>query len=326
MELIKIETNNGKQAVSGRELHRFLEVGRDFTTWMKQMIGYGFTKDTDYVVYTENGENLQGGRPSQDYILSLDMAKQICMLQRSDKGMQARAYFIECEKKLQAAQVQALPHDYLSALKALVTSEEAKQEAIAKVEAQNKTIGFLKPKAEITDAFIERGHAVGFRDVAKELKVKENVLRRLLEGNRIAYRQGNRWKPYAKSMERGWMIVKDVMTDRFSVPQALFTMEGKDAIRRLLQKETEKDAETREYTTETGKSLKAAMKSPGMLPKSSTDSQNGDTSHLRAHKSATKGNTRARNKKGSQRGYKAVSATTDNDTVDLLGCLGGNFF
>lgn len=321
MELIKIETNNGKQAVSGRELHRFLEVGRDFTTWMKQMIGYGFTKDTDYVVYTENGENLQGGRPSQDYILSLDMAKQICMLQRSDKGMQARAYFIECEKKLQAAQVQALPHDYLSALKALVTSEEAKQEAIAKVEAQNKTIGFLKPKAEITDAFIERGHAVGFRDVAKELKVKENVLRRLLEDNRIAYRQGNRWKPYAKSMERGWMIVKDVMTDRFSVPQALFTMEGKDAIRRLLQKEKET-----EYTTKTGKSLKAAMKSPGMLPKSSTDSQNGDTSHLRAHKSATKGNTRGRNKKGSQRGYKAVSATTDNDTVDLLGCLGGNFF
>ena len=315
MELIKIETNNGKQVVSGRELHRFLEVGRDFTTWMKQMIGYGFTKDTDYVVYTENGENLQGGRPSQDYILSLDMAKQICMLQRSDKGMQARAYFIECEKKLQAAQVQALPHDYLSALKALVTSEEAKQEAVAKVEAQNRAIGLLKPKAEITDAFIERGHAVGFRDVAKELKVKENVLRRLLEDNRIAYRQGNRWKPYAKSMERGWMIVKDVMTDRFSVPQALFTMEGKDAIRRLLQK----DAETTEYTTKTGKS-------PGMLPKSSTDSQNGDTSHLRAHKPATKGNTRGRNKKGSQRGYKAVSATTDNDTVDLLGCLGGNFF
>ena len=314
MELIKIETNNGKQAVSGRELHRFLEVGRDFTTWMKQMIGYGFTKDTDYVVYTENGENLQGGRPSQDYILSLDMAKQICMLQRSDKGMQARAYFIECEKKLQAAQVQALPHDYLSALKALVTSEEAKQEAVAKVEAQNRAIGLLKPKAEITDAFIERGHAVGFRDVAKELKVKENVLRRLLEDNRIAYRQGNRWKPYAKSMERGWMIVKDVMTDRFSVPQALFTMEGKDAIRRLLQKEKKT-----EYTTKTGKS-------PGMLPKSSTDSQNGDTSHLRAHKPATKGNTRGRNKKGSQRGYKAVSATTDNDTVDLLGCLGGNFF
>ena len=311
MELIKIETNNGKQAVSGRELHRFLEVDSNFTTWFSRMAEYGFVEGADFIPFLEEST---GGRPSQDYILSLDMAKQICMLQRSDKGMQARAYFIECEKKLQAAQVQALPHDYLSALKALVTSEEAKQEAIAKVEAQNKTIGFLKPKAEITDAFIERGHAVGFRDVAKELKVKENVLRRLLEDNRIAYRQGNRWKPYAKSMERGWMIVKDVMTDRFSVPQALFTMEGKDAIRRLLQKEKET-----EYTTKTGKS-------PGMLPKSSTDSQNGDTSHLRAHKPATKGNTRGRNKKGSQRGYKAVSATTDNDTVDLLRCLGGNFF
>lgn len=318
MELIKIETNNGKQAVSGRELHRFLEVDSNFTTWFSRMAEYGFVEGADFIPFLEEST---GGRPSQDYILSLDMAKQICMLQRSDKGMQARAYFIECEKKLQAAQVQALPHDYLSALKALVTSEEAKQEAVAKVEAQNRAIGLLKPKAEITDAFIERGHAVGFRDVAKELKVKENVLRRLLEDNRIAYRQGNRWKPYAKSMERGWMIVKDVMTDRFSVPQALFTMEGKDAIRRLLQKEKET-----EYTTKTGKSLKAAMKSPGMLPKSSTVSQNGDTSHLRAHKPATKGNTRGRNKKGSQRGYKAVSATTDNDTVDLLGCLGGNFF
>jgi phage anti-repressor protein len=96
-EIIKIDSNN---KVSGRELHEFLEVGRDFTTWMKQMVGYGFNEYTDYEVYTVSGENPSGGRPAVDYIMTIDMAKEICMIQRTDKGKQARQYFIECERRL----------------------------------------------------------------------------------------------------------------------------------------------------------------------------------------------------------------------------------
>ena len=91
-EIIKIDSDN---KVSGRELHEFLEVGRDFTTWMKQMIGYGFNEHADFEVYTQSGENPSGGRPSVDYSMTIDMAKEICMIQRTDRGKRARQYFID---------------------------------------------------------------------------------------------------------------------------------------------------------------------------------------------------------------------------------------
>ena len=67
-ELIKIDNDN---KVSGRELHDFLEVGRDFTNWMKQMIGYGFSEHADYEVYAKNGENPSGGRLSVERVVVL---------------------------------------------------------------------------------------------------------------------------------------------------------------------------------------------------------------------------------------------------------------
>jgi phage anti-repressor protein len=88
-----------------RALHTFLEVGRDFSSWIKKRIDeYKFAKDIDYIeVFTKSGENLQGGRPQLDYHLTLDMAKELCMVERNQKGRQARRYFIECEKKLHSA-------------------------------------------------------------------------------------------------------------------------------------------------------------------------------------------------------------------------------
>ena len=101
-ELIKIQTNEqGQQLVSGRELHEVLEIGRDFTTWIKKMIEYGFQENIDYVLLTKTGEQRgRGGHNKVDYILTLEMAKHIAMLQRSEIGMTVRKYFIECEKKL----------------------------------------------------------------------------------------------------------------------------------------------------------------------------------------------------------------------------------
>ena len=95
-ELIQITENDGEQVVSARELHQFLEVGRDFTTWCKSMFKYGFEEETDFSPIWGRSAN---GRPSVDYALKLDTAKEISMLQRSEKGQQARRYFIEIEKK-----------------------------------------------------------------------------------------------------------------------------------------------------------------------------------------------------------------------------------
>lgn len=97
-ELIKItKDDNGNSVVSGRDLHEFLEVKDNYTDWFKRMVAYGFTENVDFIGLSEKSDKL-GGRPKTDHALTLDMAKEISMIQRTDKGKQARQYFIEVEK------------------------------------------------------------------------------------------------------------------------------------------------------------------------------------------------------------------------------------
>ena len=100
---LQLQTINGNavETVSARELHAFLEVGRDFSNWVKGRISeYDFVENQDFVVFAKIGENPNGGRPSQEYYITLDMAKELSMVERNEKGKQARKYFIECEKRL----------------------------------------------------------------------------------------------------------------------------------------------------------------------------------------------------------------------------------
>lgn len=90
--------------VNARELHELLDCKRDFSSWIKGRIEkYKFEEGVDYIlVFTNSGENLQGGRPSKDYYLTIDMAKELSMVENNDKGRQARRYFIDCEKKVKS--------------------------------------------------------------------------------------------------------------------------------------------------------------------------------------------------------------------------------
>jgi phage anti-repressor protein len=96
-----------------RLLHEFLEVGKDFTTWIKLRIRqYGFEQNRDYLL-TQTGEQVphQGGLRSVDrtlYLLTLDMAKELAMVERTPKGREARRYFIDCERQVQALREQGL--------------------------------------------------------------------------------------------------------------------------------------------------------------------------------------------------------------------------
>ena len=103
MELIKITTNeNGEQLVSGRELHKFLEVTERYSNWFERMMKYGFTENVDFVgckVF-----NTLANQELQDHAMTLDMAKEISMIQRSEKGKQARQYFIQVEKEYKEIQ------------------------------------------------------------------------------------------------------------------------------------------------------------------------------------------------------------------------------
>ncbi|CUN35794.1 Phage anti-repressor protein [Turicibacter sanguinis] len=133
LELIKVTTNEqGQKLVSGRELHEVLEIGRDFTTWIKKMIEYGFQENIDYVLLTQTGEQKgRGGHNKIDYILTLEMAKHIAMVQRTEIGMKVRNYFIECEKVAQNPYANLSPE-----LKAIFAIDNKQQE----LERQQKVI------------------------------------------------------------------------------------------------------------------------------------------------------------------------------------------
>lgn len=105
-ELIHISEENGKRAVSARELHNFLGVGKDFSNWIKDRIKkYGFVENQDFEVFAKFGENPNGGRPSTEYALSIDMAKELSMVENNERGKQARRYFIECERRLREGNI-----------------------------------------------------------------------------------------------------------------------------------------------------------------------------------------------------------------------------
>lgn len=97
--------------VSARDLHAFLEVGTKFADWIRGRIrDYGFTQDVDFVTISENSE---GGAPKLEYHLSFDMGKELSMVERNEKGREARRYFLECEKRLREAEKALDPMDQL---------------------------------------------------------------------------------------------------------------------------------------------------------------------------------------------------------------------
>jgi anti-repressor protein len=98
-ELIKIEERSGKESVSARDLHTALEVARDFSTWIKDRIEkYSFIEGRDYEVFTKSGENPLGGRPSGEYLLSVQMAKELATVEDNEKGREVRLYLIKVEE------------------------------------------------------------------------------------------------------------------------------------------------------------------------------------------------------------------------------------
>ena len=97
--LIKITESNGQRAVNARDLHQFLGVKTQFKDWINRRIEeYQFIKGQDFEVLLKNEQNSSGGRPAKEYALSLDMAKELSMVEKTEQGRRARRYFIEMEK------------------------------------------------------------------------------------------------------------------------------------------------------------------------------------------------------------------------------------
>jgi phage antirepressor protein len=168
-ELIKITEQNGKRAVSARELHTFLEVETRFDIWCSRMFDYGFAENIDYQHLYKNVQLPNGAirKVLDDYALTLDCAKEIAMLQRSEKGKTARQYFIECEKQLRAKEQahQQIPQSFSEALR--LAAEQAE-----KIEAQQKQLQAQAPKVLFADTVIGSQSSCLIGELAKLITQK----------------------------------------------------------------------------------------------------------------------------------------------------------
>ena len=154
-ELIKITTNEqGQKLVSGRELHEVLEIKTPFKQWMDRMIAYGFQENADFTtinIFVQR-ENSNLGNNKTDYILTLDMAKHIAMVQRTEIGMRVRNYFLECEKiALQQTTPSYMIADPIERAKRWIVEQEErmaleqqKQQLLIETQSQQKEIEHQK--------------------------------------------------------------------------------------------------------------------------------------------------------------------------------------
>ncbi len=192
-QLIPLTENDGVSAVMGRDLHEFLESGEQYVTWFKRMEGYGFVEGVDYVHKNKKIERPAPLPPAvkTDHVLTMDMAKEISMIQRTDKGKQARQYFIECEKR--ANQTPAV----MSRLELLQLAMESEKERLA-LEEKNQE---LTPKAEAYDSFIEATGKYNIGTVAKMFGKGQNWMFRELRNAGVLIGKGAmRNTPYSQYM------------------------------------------------------------------------------------------------------------------------------
>ena len=198
-ELITITTNEiGEPSVSGRELHEFLGVATPYDKWFPRMTEYGFTEGRDFSTFLSEST---GGRPSTNHLLTIDMAKELAMIQRTDRGKQARHYFIQIEK------------DYNSPEKIMARALRIAEKELSTLKLD---VERMKPKEIFADSVAGSKHSILIGELAKILtsngfKTGQNRLFVILRDDGfLIKRKGSDFNmPSQKSMELGLMEIKE---------------------------------------------------------------------------------------------------------------------
>lgn len=168
----------------------FLEVETRYNDWFPRMCEYGFSEGQDF--YSVLSKTSAGGRPSTDHDISIDMAKQICMIQRTEKGKEARQYFLQIEKDWNS------PEKVMA--RALVIANQT-------IERQAQFIEEAKPKVEFFDAVAGSKDAIEISSVAKVLGIAgmgRNKLFAFLRDKKILMSNN---QPYQKYVDGGYFRV-----------------------------------------------------------------------------------------------------------------------
>ena len=233
-DLIQIHYDNSDSpTVSGRELHEALEVKTAYKDWFPRMCEYGFSEGVDFnplifeQVRTE-GER-QVAREITDHQLTIPMAKELCMLQRTDKGKQMRQYFIAVEEQWNSP-------DAIMA-RALQLSNAKLKEMQITVSALTVENQIMKPKAEYFDELVDRNLLTGIRETAGELGVKQNQFVAFLLEKKYMYRdKKGMLTAYAKPLADGLFERKECMNEKtqWKGTQDLVTPKGMETFRLLM--------------------------------------------------------------------------------------------
>jgi anti-repressor protein len=202
-EIINVTLNdNHEPVVSGRQLHEALDVKTRYNDWFNRMTEYGFIENQDYLAITQKRVTAQGNSTNQvDHIIKLDMAKEIAMIQRTERGKQVRQYFIQVEKDFNS------PEKIMA--RALLMADKKAHQLEAKIEAD-------RPKVLFAEAVSASHTSILVGELAKLLKQNgidmgaNRLFNWLRTHGYLIKRNGRDWNmPTQKSVEMGLIRVKE---------------------------------------------------------------------------------------------------------------------
>ncbi|SJZ94130.1 anti-repressor protein [Pilibacter termitis] len=235
-ELIKVTTNEkDEQLVSGRELHSFLEIETPYAKWFGRMTEYGFIENVDYSCLDKNVQMPNGGfKAVIDHALKIEMAKEISMIQRNDKGKQARQYFLEVERQWNNPEMVVERALQIQKRKVQLLSEQ--------VALQTQQISELQPKATYYDVVLNCKDLVAISTISKDYGWSATRMNKFLKQKKVQYKQGKIWLLYQDHAEQGYTSTK-VQTYAGSDgathtrPHTYWTQKGRLFIYNLLKEE-----------------------------------------------------------------------------------------
>lgn len=220
-EIINIDSDNMR--ISARDLHERLNIKTRFDQWFKRMCEYGFEEGTDF--WSKMTEST-GGRPSTEYDVSMDMAKQICMIQRTPEGKECRQYLIDLEKAWNS------PEQIMA--RALRVAEKV-------ISDKDRLITEMKPKADFFDAVADSKTAISMNEVSKVLAIKGMGRNNLFEYLRQQGILDRRNIPYQKYVDNGWFRVIEQHYSKNGEEQISFKtlvyQKGVNGIRKMITEE-----------------------------------------------------------------------------------------
>ena len=240
-ELLKVEVNeNQEQTVSGRELHMFLGIETPYTKWFERMLQYGFENGRDYT--DKNVSVLSDKREREytqlDHIMKLDMAKELCMLARNEKGKLARQYFLEVEREWNTpekvmARALKIAEGQISNLKIENTALTLENTM------QKQMIAEFKPVKEYVDTILASTDTVATTQIAADYGMSAKTLNKILNAQHIIRNVGGQWILYKKHMNKGYTKSETIEVTRKDgtkkvVMQTKWTQKGRLKIHDIL--------------------------------------------------------------------------------------------